>query len=343
MSLPTFWFIVIGVLWTGYLVLEGFDFGVGALLPVLGRGTDPADSEKRRRVLLNTIGPFWDGNEVWLLTAGGAMFAAFPLWYATMFSGFYLALLLLLVGLIVRNVGFEYRHKRDSVEWRRRWDRAIVAGSVAAPVLVGTALTNLLRGVPINADHDFTGSLLSLLNPLSLLGGIAILALCLTHGAHFVALKTDGAIRQDARALAFRLGLAAATLGTILLVWVGIGHGGSVWSWVTTAIAATALLASVALNRKGSEGWAFIGTTVTIAMAVATDFIVLFPNLIVSSTTSANNVTTANAASSHLTLQIMTGAALAFTPVMLAYTAWNYWVFRKRITTAHIPDAVPVH
>src|SRR5580765_393961 len=343
MSLITFWFIAIGVLWTGYLVLEGFDFGVGSVLPILGRGTDAEDGEKRRRVLLNTIGPLWDGNEVWLITAGGAMFAAFPLWYATMFSGFYLAFLLLLVVLILRNVGFDYRHKRDNAAWRRGWDRAIVVGSVAAPVLVGTALTNLVHGTPINVDHNFTGSLLSLLNPVSLLGGVALYALSLTHGAHFIALKTDGPIRADARSLATKAGVGAAVLGTVLLVWLGVGYGGNVWSWITTGIAAVALLASIALNRKGTEGWAFVGTTVAIAMAVATDFFILFPNLMVSSTSAANNLTTANASSSHLTLQIMTGAAAAFTPIMLAYTAYNYWVFRKRLTVAHIPAAVAVH
>ncbi|NUQ32304.1 MAG: cytochrome d ubiquinol oxidase subunit II, partial [Dermatophilaceae bacterium] len=193
MDLATFWFIVLGVLWTGYFVLEGFDFGVGMLLPVLGGkkyATDPVDAEKRRRVLLNTIGPVWDGNEVWVLTAGGATFAAFPHWYATLFSGFYLPLLVILVALILRNLGFEYRHKRPESQWKARWDLAIFWGSLVPAFLWGVALTNIVRGVPIDASKEFTGNLFTLLNPAGLLGGFVFVALFLTHGAIFVALKT---------------------------------------------------------------------------------------------------------------------------------------------------------
>ncbi len=340
-GLQTFWFVVIGVLWTGYLVLEGFDFGVGSLLPVLGTGTDAADTEKRRRVLLTTIGPFWDGNEVWLLTAGGATFAAFPVWYATMFSGFYLALLVLLVALIVRNMGFEYRHKRDSDAWRRNWDLAIITGSILPPVLVGCALTNLIHGVPMSAAHEYTGNLLTLLNPVSLLGGVTVLALCLTHGAHFVALKTDGQIRADARALATKAGLVSAVLAVALLLWLGVTAHANAGSWIATVLAAVSLLAAIFFNTKGMEGKAFVGTMLTIALAVATYFFLLWPNAIVGST--GHDLTLAQASSSPLTLKIMMGAALVFTPVALVYTAWNYWVFRKRVTVAQIPDAVTVH
>jgi len=199
MDLQLIWFGLIGLLWAGYLVLEGFDFGVGALLPVLGKGRDAADTEKRHRVMLTAIGPHWDGNEVWLLTAGGATFAAFPEWYATMFSGFYLAFLALLVALIVRNMGLEYRHKRDNDAWRRRWDWAIIGGSIAAPLLVGIALTNVVRGLPINRDMEYVGNFFTLLNPMSLLGGLVILGLSLTHGAFFLALKSKGDIRRDAQ------------------------------------------------------------------------------------------------------------------------------------------------
>ena len=202
MDLATFWFIVLGVLWTGYLVLEGFDFGVGMLMPVLGGkryAADAVDAEKRRRVLLNTIGPVWDGNEVWVLTAGGATFAAFPHWYATLFSGFYLPLLLILVALIVRNLGFEYRHKRPEAQWKARWDLAIFWGSLVPALLWGVALTNIVRGVPIDANKEFTGNLFTLLNPAGLLGGLVFVTLFLTHGAIFVALKTDGKIRHEAR------------------------------------------------------------------------------------------------------------------------------------------------
>ncbi len=343
MTLATFWFVLIGVLWTGYLVLEGFDFGVGALLPVLGRGADAVDTEKRRRVLLTTIGPFWDGNEVWLLTAGGATFAAFPHWYATMFSGFYLPLLLVLVALIVRNMGLEYRHKRDDDTWRRNWDRGIVAGSILPPLLLGTALTNLVHGVPlreIDGAVEYAGTLLTLLNPLSLLGGVLILGLCLTHGAHFVALKTDGGIRHDARAFATKAGVVTAALAVVLLLWLGLTTGANAGSWATTAVAAAALLAAIGCNARGSEGWAFVGTTVTIAMAVATYFLILFPNAMNGS--DGLDLTLAAAASSPMTLRIMTWAAVVFTPVALAYTAWNYWVFRRRISTHHIPAPVGV-
>ena len=345
MTLITIWFILLAVLWTGYLVLEGFDFGVGSLLPVLG-GRDysdtpaAADQEKRRRVMLTTIGPFWDGNEVWLLTAGGATFAAFPVWYATMFSGMYLALLVVLVALIVRNMGFEYRHKRNSVTWRKRWDLAIIIGSVLPPFLIGVALTNLVHGLPMDASYNYTGSFFTLLNPVSLLGGLAVLALCLVHGAHFISLKTSGPIQQDAQALATRLGLVAAGLAVVLLLWLGLTAHSNAGSWVATVLAAGSLLAGMYANLKGRSGWAFVGTSVTMAMAVVTYFFMLWPNAIVGST--GTNLSLEAAASTPMTLKIMTVAALVFTPIALAYTAWNYWVFRKRISVAQIPAAVTV-
>lgn len=341
MTLPTFWFIVIGVLWTGFLVLEGFDFGVGSLLPALGRGKDAADTEKRRRVMLTTIGPHWDGNEVWLLTAGGATFAAFPHWYATMFSAFYLPLLLVLVALIVRNMGFEYRGKRDNDAWRRNWDWCIIGGSILSPLLIGVALTNIVRGLPIDADMEFAGNLFTLLNPMSLLGGLVVLGLSLTHGSFFLALKTEGGIRQDAQALGTKLGLGTAVLAVVLLLWIGLTNG-TVASWITTALAAVALLAAIFMNTKGREGWAFIGTAVTMGMAVATYFLVLFPNVMPTTLTGGTSLTIDNAASSPLTLTIMTWAALIFTPIALLYTAWTYWVFRKRLGTHHIPKPVAV-
>jgi len=341
MTLPIFWFIVIGVLWTGFLILEGFDFGVGALLPALGKGKDAADTEKRRRVMLTTIGPHWDGNEVWLLTAGGATFAAFPHWYATMFSAFYLPLLLVLVALIVRNMGFEYRGKRDNDAWRRNWDYCIIAGSILSPLLIGVALTNIVRGLPIDADMEFAGNFFTLLNPMSLLGGLVILGLSLTHGAYFIALKTQGDIRRDAQALATKLGLGTAVLAVVLLLWIGFSKG-TVGSWITTVLAAVALLFSIYMNTKGREGLAFIGTALTMGMAVMTYFLVLFPNVMPTTLTGGKSLTIENASSSPLTLKIMTGAALVFTPIALIYTAWTYWVFRKRIGTHHIPKPVAV-
>lgn len=341
MDYALIWFGLIGLLWAGYLVLEGFDFGVGALLPVLGAGADAEDTERRRRVMLTTIGPHWDGNEVWLLTAGGATFAAFPHWYATMFSAFYLPLLLLLVALIVRNMGFEYRGKRDDAAWRRRWDLAIIGGSVVAPFLVGVALTNVVRGLPIDQDMEFTGTVFTLLNVPSLLGGLVVLALSLAHGAFFLALKTTGEIRGDARRLGTSLGLGAALLAVLLLAWLGLDQGTG-WTWATSAVAAVSLVGAIAANVAGREGWAFTGTAVTMASAVATYFLALFPQVMPSTLVGGLSLSIENASSSELTLQIMTVAAVVFTPVVLLYTAWTYWTFRKRLGTQHIPRAVAV-
>lgn len=338
MDFPTIWFVIIGVLWTGYFVLEGFDFGVGMLLPVLGRGTDAADTEKRRRVLINTIGPVWDGNEVWVLTAGGATFAAFPHWYATMFSAFYLPLLLILVALIVRNLGFDYRGKRDDDRWRANWDKAIIVGSFVPALLWGVALTNLVRGLPIDADMEFRGNLFTLLNPVSLLGGLVTLGLFLTHGALFTALKTTGQIREDARGVATRVGVATAVLAVALLAVLGAQHG-NFGSWLTTVVAALALVGALVANLRGREGWAFTCTFVTIAMAVATYFLLLFPNVMPSSLNPDWSLTVDNASSTPYTLKIMTVVALVFTPLVLLYQSWTYWVFRKRIGTQHIPAA----
>lgn len=338
MDFPTIWFVIIGVLWTGYFVLEGFDFGVGMLLPVLGRGSDAADTEKRRRVLINTIGPVWDGNEVWVLTAGGATFAAFPHWYATMFSAFYLPLLLILVALIVRNLGFDYRGKRDDDRWRANWDKAIIVGSFVPALLWGVALTNLVRGLPIDADMEFRGSLFTLLNPVCLLGGLVTLGLFLTHGALFTALKTTGQIREDARGVATRVGVATAVLAVALLAVLGAQHG-NFGSWLTAVVAALALVGALVANLRGREGWAFTGTFVTIAMAVATYFLLLFPNVMPSSLNPAWSLTVENASSTPYTLKIMTVVALVFTPLVLLYQSWTYWVFRKRIGTQHIPAA----
>lgn len=335
MSLETFWFILIGVLWAGYLVLEGFDFGVGMLLALIGRGRTRAETNARRRLMLTTIGPFWDGNEVWLITAGGAMFAAFPAWYSTMFSGFYLAMLLLLVALILRNMGLDYRYKRDSDRWRAGWDVAIIGGSVLPPLLVGVALTNLIHGVPVDRSGNFTGTFLTLLNPMSLLGGLTLVAVSLVHGAFFLALKTSGSIREDARAVARRFAPVAAVLAIALLVWVNL-RTGSVWSWLVAVLGLLAFLGALVADRVGRDGWAFTGTFATIGATVACYFLAAYPDVMPSTTNAAYSLTVHNAASSHLTLQIMTGAAVVFTPIVLLYTAWNYWVFRKRVSADHI-------
>lgn len=331
MELTTIWFLLVAVLFTGYFILEGFDFGVGMLLPVLGR------DDRERRVLINTIGPVWDGNEVWLITAGGAMFAAFPEWYATLFSGFYLPLLLILLALIIRGVAFEYRHKRPEASWRRRWDAAIVVGSLLPAILWGVAFANILRGVPLDADHEYVGGLVDLLNPYALLGGATTLALFLTHGAVFLALKTAGDIRERAGALAVRLGVVAAVLVVGFLAWT-LTIRSSAAAVVLAVGAALALLGALAAARVRREGWAFTGTAVAIGLIVATLFAALFPNVLPSTLDAAGTLTASNAASTPYTLKIMTWVAVIFTPVVLAYQGWTYWVFRKRIGVANIPQ-----
>ncbi len=335
MELTTLWFIVIAVLWIGYFALEGFDFGVGVLLPVLAR------DETERRVMINTIGPVWDGNEVWLLVAGGATFAAFPEWYATLFSGFYLPLLLILVALILRGLAFEYRHKRNEVEWRANWDRAIIYGSLVPAFLWGVAFANIVRGVPIDGDFEFTGTVLTLLNPHALLGGCVTLALFVTHGAFFIALKTLGDIRVRARQFGIRTGLAAAGLAVVFLLWTQ-AETGNIRSAVAFVAAAVLLLAGLVAARASREGWAFTGTFLAIGFAVAGLFLALFPDVMPSSTDPTYSLTTTNAAATAYTLKVMSWCALAFTPLVIGYQAWSYWVFRKRIGTQHIPTEVLV-
>ncbi|MFY1702303.1 cytochrome d ubiquinol oxidase subunit II [Micromonospora sp. WMMA1923] len=330
MDLTTVWFLLIAVLFTGYFILEGFDFGVGMLLPVLGR------DDRERRVMINTIGPVWDGNEVWLITAAGAMFAAFPEWYATLFSGFYLPLLLILLALIARGVAFEYRHKRPEATWKHRWDTAIVVGSLIPAILWGITFANILRGVPLDADHEYIGGLLDLLNPYALLGGTTTAALFLTHGAVFIALKTVGDIRHRARRLATRLAIGTAGLTITFLTWTLTIRSST--TAVILAVAATlALLAGLAAAHAHREGRAFTGTALAIGLTVATLFAALFPNVLPSTADPTGTLTATNAASTGYTLTIMTWVAVLFTPIVLAYQGWTYWVFRKRIGVAHIP------
>jgi cytochrome bd ubiquinol oxidase subunit II len=330
MELTTVWFALIAVLWMGYFALEGFDFGVGMLLPVL------AKSDTERRVMINTIGPVWDGNEVWLLVAGGATFAAFPEWYATLFSGFYLPLLLILVALIVRGLAFEYRAKRDVDSWRGRWDAAIIIGSWVPAVLWGVAFANILRGVPIDADHEYVGGFFNLLGPYALLGGVTTALLFLTHGAMFIALKTDGEIRHRARDLGGKLGLGAAIAAVAFLTWTQVQSGDAA-SGIAFALAAVSLLAGLAAVWRGREGWAFIGTFLAIVVAVAGLFLALFPDVMPTTLASGDSLTTTNAAATAYTLRIMTIVAVVFTPVVLAYQGWTYWVFRRRLAVHHIP------
>jgi cytochrome d ubiquinol oxidase subunit II len=327
MHLTTVWFVLIAVLWTGYFVLEGFDFGVGILLPVLGR------DDAERRTLINTIGPVWDGNEVWLLTAGGATFAAFPEWYASLFSGFYLPLLLILVALIVRGVAFEYRGKIDSARWRRNWDRAIFWGSIVPALLWGVAFANIVRGVPLDAQHHYTGNLFTLLNPYGLLGGLTTLGVFTLHGAVFLALKTEGELRDRALHLIKAGWLPVVGVAAVFLAWTQFGYGRAE-VWPVVLLAAGALVGGVVAAFAGREGWAFLGTAAALVLTVATLFGDLWPNVLPSTTAVANSLTVHNASSTPYTLTVMTWVAVIFTPVVLAYQAWTYWVFRKRLTVS---------
>ncbi|AWG97866.1 cytochrome C oxidase assembly protein [Rhodococcus ruber Chol-4] len=338
MGLQEVWFVLIAVLFTGYFVLEGFDFGVGMLMPVLGRGrTETADT--RRRVLLNTIGPVWDGNEVWLLTAGGAMFAAFPEWYATLFSGFYLPLLLILLGLIVRVVAIEYRGKIDDPTWRRRCDWGIVFGSWVPAVLWGVAFANIVRGVAIDENKQYIGGFFDLLNPYALLGGATTALVFALHGAVFIALKSADEVREDAVALAARLAVPAVVVAGSFVLWTQLAYG-KTWTWLLVGAAAAALLAVVALTRAEREGWAFVFTTVAIVGTVVLLFGSLFPNVMPSTLGDTLSLTIENASSSPYTLKVMTWAAVIVTPVVLIYQGWTYWVFRQRISTKHIPKSI---
>jgi cytochrome d ubiquinol oxidase subunit II len=335
--LSDLWFIAIATLWAGYFVLEGFDFGVGILLPFLGR------DETRRRVMINTIGPVWDGNEVWLLTAGGATFAAFPGWYAAMFSAFYLPLLLILVALIFRGVAFEYRGKREGAAWRRRWDVAIFGGSLLPAILWGVAFGNVLHGIKLDSAHNYTGGFFDLLNPYALLGGLATLTLFTLDGALFLALKTTGDIRREAGSTARLSGVAAIVAGGGFLAWTELsyrapGHTATgIASVVLAALAATGLLAAVAANRVRREGVAFAAAAAGIAAAVAALFTALYPDVLRSTVSAAYTLTTGNASSTARTLALMTGIACVFLPFVLAYQGWTYWVFRRRIGAAPQP------
>ncbi len=336
MELTTLWFCLIAFLWIGYFVLEGFDFGVGMLVGILGR------NDRERRVVINTIGPVWDGNEVWVIVAAGATFAAFPEWYATLFSGFYLPLLLILVALILRNVALDFRGKRTDPVWRRRWDWCIIGGSAVPALVWGIAFGNIAHGVPIDATGEYVGGLLDLFNPFALLTGLVTLTVFLTHGAVFLALKTDGEIRHRARRFAGRIGLAAAVLAVTLLVWLNLG-GGSAAGWGLGGVAALGLIGSLLANHLGREGWAFVGSALAIAGTMTNLFVSLFPDVMPSSLDPAWSLTVTNAASTPYTLTIMTWAALIATPVVIGYQAWTYWVFRKRITLASIPDDQHAH
>ncbi len=326
MTLVSLWFALIAVIWTGFFVLEGFDFGVGMLHGVLGR------DEAGRRTAINTIGPLWDGNEVWLVVAGAAMFAAFPGWYATMFSGLYLALVLLLAALMARGISFEYRGKHDSPGWRRSWDGLMTGGSLVVPLLIGLALGDLLHGLPIDASGEYTGSFANLLQPYGLFTGVTLVAICVTHGATFIALKTAGAVHDRAYLLARR---AAPLTGLVVLgfvVWTHAIAGKGFLPNPVEVVAVLAVFAAARLVREHREGWAFTATTIAMAASVLSIFTELYPRVMVSSTSPAYDLTIHNTASGSYTLKLMTIVMVIFLPVVLAYTAWTYYVFRRRLS-----------
>ncbi|WP_084105317.1 cytochrome d ubiquinol oxidase subunit II [Demequina sp. NBRC 110056] len=331
LDLPLVWFILIAILWTGYLVLEGFDFGVAMLMEKVGKG------DRGRRVALNTIGPVWDGNEVWLLTAGGATFAAFPHWYATLFSGFYLPLLLILLALIVRAVAIEYRGKINDDSWRRRWDWVIMGSAWIPSILWGVAFANIVRGVPIDETMTYTGGFFNLLNPYALLGGATTLVLFLSHGAIFLSLKTDGEVRERAEAVARTMAPIALVVAAAFAIWTQLAYSVP-WTWAAVAVAAVGLVVALGAGRARRYGWAFAGNAVAIAAAVVLIFGSLYPDVMPSSTDPAYSLTVDNASSTDYTLTVMTWVAVIFTPIVLIYQSWTYWVFRRRLSADNIPE-----
>ena len=334
MTLQTVWFLLIAVLWIGYFILEGFDFGVGMLLKQV------SSNEADRRAVLTTLGPLWDGNEVWLLVAGGATFAAFPEWYATLFSGFYLPLFLILVGLIVRGVALEYRSKYGKAQWRQRWDIAIVISSAIPALLWGVAFSNIVNGVPIeevNGHLEYTGGFFNLLNPYALLGGVVTLTVFLTHGAIFLSLKTAGEIRAKSRSLVTRYGLVAAVAAVAYLIWtIALLPEKKTIVLILSALVALFWLAALGMNLKGREGWAFIFSSLAIVSFVSDLFNALYPRVMPSSVSKAFDLTITNASSTDYTLKTMTVVALIMTPIVLIYQGWTYWVFRKRVSADQI-------
>lgn len=334
MELNYLWFGIVGFLFIGYFILDGFDFGVGMSLPFV------AKNDTERRVVINTIGPVWDLNETWVIVGGASLFAAFPLWYATLFSGFYLALLLILAALILRGVSFEYRHKGNGAKWTGMFDGFIFFGSVVPALLWGVAFANIIQGVPIDADGNFTGNLLTLLNPYGLLGGVVTLALFFMHGLVYLALKTEGEIRERARRIATTVGLIAVPVGGGWLLWTVVQHLGVAhlpWIIAFAGLTALALVATILVIRVGRDGIAFATMAATIAFAVLTILSALFPNVMPSSTDPAFSLTIENASSSAYTLTVMTWVAALAMPLVLAYQAWTFWVFRKRVTREMIP------
>jgi cytochrome d ubiquinol oxidase subunit II len=324
--MATFWFVVIAVLWTGFFVLEGFDFGVGMLHSVVGR------DDAGRRAVINTIGPLWDGNEVWLIVAVAAMFAAYPGWYATMFSGTYLLIALLLGALIIRGVAFEYRGKHDDAQWRRTWDAALTVGSVLAPFLIGIVVGDLLHGLPINSSQNFTGSFWDLFTGYGVFAGITLVLICLLHGATYLGLKTAGDLLHRSGAVARAIAPFTGAFVIGFIIWTHVTASTTFFLNVIELLAIVAAVAAVSLVFAGRPGFAFTANTVTIAACIVAVFVDLYPNVMVSSTSGAYNLTVHNTASNHYSLTAMTVVVVIFLPLVLLYQAWTYHVFRRRVS-----------
>jgi cytochrome d ubiquinol oxidase subunit II len=331
MGLQVVWYVIIAFFWTGFFILEGFDLGVGVLHMVVGK------TDIERRVAINSIGPFWDGNEVWLIVAGAGMFAAFPGWYASMFSAMYLALMLVLLALIIRGVSFEYRGKVNDPRWRSTWDWTLTIGSALLPLLIGIALGDLVHGLPINSSGDYTGSFWDLLTPYGIWVGITLLAVTLAHGATYLSLKTTGPVQQRSQRLAAPFAWIAALVVLGFSVWT---HVQSQRGFLLSPLQVLAILLAVGAAwaiRDGHPGWGFAATTATMAATVSSIFVTLYPNLMVSSTNQAYNLTVSNSSSSHYALVTMTVVAAVFAPLVMAYQGWSYHVFRARVSAAPAP------
>ena len=327
MELSVLWFILVAILFVGFFFLEGFDYGVGILTPLLGR------DDTERRSLLNTIGPVWDGNEVWMITAGGAMFAAFPNWYATLFSGFYLALFLLVAAIIVRGVAIEFRSKQDDPAWRGLWDWLFFAGSLVPALLWGVAMTDLLAGVPIDANMNYVGTFWNLVSPYAVLGGLLTLCVFTFHGAVFLTRKAPGELAERARRTAGRVGALAVAV-FVLMIAFSLVKGvvfDKAGAGIVAVAAFLALIGAVRLVQKGKTGWAFVSSGLAVATLTLAYFADLFPRVMVSTLNPAWSLTVYNASSAPYTLKIMTVTALVMVPIVLAYQAWTYWMFRRRV------------
>jgi cytochrome bd ubiquinol oxidase subunit II len=323
--LHTVWFVIIAIFWIGFFVLEGFDFGVGALHAIVGR------TEPERKLALSTIGPWWDGNEVWLVVAGAGMFAAFPGWYATMFSALYLALLIVLFALMARGVASEFKDKREDARWRANWRWAMTVGCVLVPLLLGIGLGDLLNGLPIDSGHEFTGNFFDLLTPYGLFTGVTLLALCLLHGATFLKLRTTDHVRERARAAARPLGWVAIALVVGWVIWTRSVAGGPDVPQPVEILAVLAVAFAARLAITDHDGLSFASSAVAIAALVGSIFIDLYPNVMISSTNAAYNLTVNNSASGNYALTVMTVVAVIFFPLVLIYQGWSFHVFRGRL------------